>query len=263
MEIDKEICKAFCEDLSVRKVPAGLAVGTSFVGANGDPIGFYVVGPDKEGLFHIEDDGMTVPQLIAGGASISDNKVRSETFASLLGTYCVNYDKETFELKTNGVTQGKIAGDALRFVNLIIRMQDILFMAQERAASTFHHDVLRTMRTVFTQDIEILEGESISPELTEYQPDILLRSSGKTPVAVYLCNSDPKVLEALLLHYAAEYEKKIPCSVVGLLETGKSVSQKNRQRASNHLAAVPEFRGEEVEAIQRISKAFHPDQMLH
>ena len=59
------LCKAFCENLTVRDVPAGTAVGTPFTTADGDRIGFYIV-PDS-GLLRIEDDGLTMPLLEASG----------------------------------------------------------------------------------------------------------------------------------------------------------------------------------------------------
>jgi hypothetical protein len=43
--------KAFCDNLTVREVPAGTAVGTPFTSSDGDRIGFYVV-PDS-GLLRI------------------------------------------------------------------------------------------------------------------------------------------------------------------------------------------------------------------
>jgi hypothetical protein len=55
-----ELCKAFCEDLKVHTVPAGLAVTTAFAAADGDHIGFYVI-KETEDTFRIEDDGVTLP----------------------------------------------------------------------------------------------------------------------------------------------------------------------------------------------------------
>ena len=37
-----QLCKAFCDNVQVRRVPAGLAVSTSFLSPEGDRIGFYV-----------------------------------------------------------------------------------------------------------------------------------------------------------------------------------------------------------------------------
>lgn len=255
MELKEQICKAFCEDISVRSVPVGLAVSTAFSGHDGDPIGFYVIGPDHKGNFRLEDDGMTVPLLEANGADL-DNKSRHEVFSALLQAYQVHFDEKTFELKTGSVTSEKVAEAALRFVNLILRVQDILYMAQERAASTFREDVLKQLHKVVREDVEIIENAPISPGLEDYPADIVLKAMNTIPLAVYLCNTDQKILEALVLHYASRYEKKIQCSVAGILETGKSVSSKNLQRAMNHLDAVTQFRGDEAQAIRRVTQNF-------
>jgi hypothetical protein len=48
--------------------------------------------------------------------------------------------------------------------------------------------------------------------------------------------------------------RKIPLTVVALLEyRSKGISPEIRQQAVNRLAAVPEFRGDEVQAVQRIA----------
>ena len=59
------LCEAFCGDLNVRAVPAGLAVSTPFLAPDGDRIGFYIV-KDKD-LLRIEDDGLMLPTLEASG----------------------------------------------------------------------------------------------------------------------------------------------------------------------------------------------------
>jgi hypothetical protein len=51
---------------------------------------------------------------------------------------------------------------------------------------------------------------------------------------------------------AALYESKDVLAVVVLLEADSSISSKLRQRASNRLSAVPIFRNDEDQAVQRI-----------
>jgi hypothetical protein len=62
----QKLCKAFCDDLSVSKVPAGLAVTTAFSGADGDHISFFVI-KTNETKYRIEDDGVTLPYLEGSG----------------------------------------------------------------------------------------------------------------------------------------------------------------------------------------------------
>ncbi len=50
----EEICRAFCNEIRVREVPAGLAVSTSLRRSDGDAIGFYVIkNPLEPGLSHL------------------------------------------------------------------------------------------------------------------------------------------------------------------------------------------------------------------
>lgn len=74
----ERICKAFCDTVSTRKVPAGLAVSTSVASINGDPIGFYIVGPLEDGRYRLEDSGLLMPYLQAVGSDL-ENQTRRET----------------------------------------------------------------------------------------------------------------------------------------------------------------------------------------
>jgi len=50
------------------------------------------------------------------------------------------------------------------------------------------------------------------------------------------------------------YEAKLDCSIIALLERDSSVTRRMRQRASNRLAAMPIFEGDERAAVQRIEQ---------
>src|SRR5687768_8841982 len=126
-----ELCKAFCDDIRVRAVPFGLAVGTPFDTASGDPIGFYISKPDEQGLYRIQDDGMTVFHLETLGADI-DLKSRADAFQSLLQEYGFEYDADEHLLRSPPLQQEQLARKALSFVALLLRMQDLALMAKER-----------------------------------------------------------------------------------------------------------------------------------
>ena len=246
-----ELCEAFCGDLLVRSVPAGLAVSTTFDGPGGDALGFYVIGPNGSGKWHIEDDGATIPLIEAVGADL-ETKTRSEAFKALLEEYGALYDEYTCELRTDLLIQSDLPQAAMRFVALLLRLQDLVLLTPERVASTFREDAIRDIREIVGDRAEVLEGEPVHRSLVEFSSDLLIRATGRDPVAVFLGQTDQKIYEALLLQMAAAYEANIPCSVVVLLEHGGSVSQKMRQRADNRLASVPVYRGDEQAAIARI-----------
>jgi hypothetical protein len=51
----------------------------------------------------------------------------------------------------------------------------------------------------------------------------------------------------------ARHETQESCSIIALLERGQNIAAAIRRQTANRLAAVPEFRGDEVAAIQRVA----------
>ncbi len=244
------LCKEFCDQLRVRRVPAGLAVGTNFIGVNGDPIGFYIVGPNSSGQFRIEDNGATVPILESCGADLEIGS-RATAFAELLREYGVEYDEERGELKTAPVSDADVPKVALRFVALLLRLQDLLLLTHERAASTFREEVLRDMQRAFRGRAEIATDEAVNPELSEFKADVVIRAPNRAPVAVFLVMGDAKLYEAMLLQTEADLKARVPCRVVALMERDSSVSRKAFSHAMNRLIPL-RYRGDEQTAISRI-----------
>lgn len=253
MDIKQEICKAFCGALSVSEVPIGLAVGTGYAGMSGDAIGFYIVGPNSGGKYTIEDDGLLIPAIEAEGAEITNNKTRLEAFTSLLDDYSVQFDDDSGELKTGPISLSEVPSAALRFTAFLLRVQDLVLMSVERAASTFKEDATRLIMELASDRVKIEHDFVIHEKLKEIPADLGIISKDHPPVALFFGVSDAKVLEALLLQSYATNEK-IPCSVVALLETESAVSKKTRQRAHNHLDTVPYFRQDERAACIRVLK---------
>ncbi len=249
----EQLCQAFCSDLEVHTVGSGLAVGTSFVGVGGNKIGFFIVGPDKDGRFIVQDDGATIPYIEASGADLGVT-ARQDAFDTLISEYGARYDKETFELKTDALDKVDVPAAAMKFVALLLRVQDLLFMTRERVESTFEEEVKRDLRSAIGSAASIEEDAAISPELTDYPADLVIRAADRKPVAVFFGISDFKVSEALLLHMYAKYSLKIDLTVVAILETDNSIGKRTKQRADNHLI-VPRYRGDSAGAIGRIAEA--------
>ena len=249
----EELCQAFCGELSIRTVPAGFAISTAFDNVYGDPLGFYVVGPDHSGKYRIEDDGASVAFIEATGADLK-SKTRAEAFNELLSEYGIIYDEESGELITEPLIENQIPKQAIRFIAFLLRVQDMVLMAAERAASTFREDAMRVIEEKLGSQTTITENEAVNEALSDFPADVVIRAKNRDPVAVFFGLSDQKVTEAILLHMAATYEAKTPCSVVALLEKERSISQKTMQRAVNRLAATPIFRGDEGHSIDRIAR---------
>ena len=250
MKMKDQLCKAFCDEVRVRDVPAGLAVRTAFDGLGGDPVGFYIVR-NAVGAYRIEDDGGTIAFLEACGFD-RDSQNRADALAGLLQSYGVEIDEATRELRTPSLAEDQVPGAALRFAALCLRMQDLLLLSAERIASTFREDAARMIKIALEGRATIAEDEPLAPALAEFPADMVIRADGRAPVVVFLSQSEQRVYEALLYQMSALHEVRIDCAVVALLEEGGTISRKMRQRAANRLAAVPEFRGDENAAVARI-----------
>jgi hypothetical protein len=246
-----ELCKAFCSELHFREVPAGLAVSTAFdVGP--EPLGFYIVGPDMLGRFRIEDDGTTVPLIEAEGADRT-SQTRTEAFAEMLAEYGADYNEERGELVSPSLQQNQIPQAALKFVALLLRLQDMVLLTPERALSTFREDASNAIREALGDRAEIRENEPIAPGI-EFPADLILKAKGRAPVAIFLAMTEQRVLEAVIVQLAALYEARFPCSVIALLEKESAITRKMQTHAANRLSALPTFRGEEHIAISRIER---------
>ena len=248
----QELCKAFCDHLTVRQVPAGLAVSTAFTFAEAEPVGFYIVGPDSLGRYRLEDDGNTIALIESEGVDL-DTQTRQEAVAELLAEYGARYDAERGELVTAPMPESQIPAASLKFVALLLRLQDLVLLTPERAASTFKEDATTAIRAKLGARAEIKENEPIADGI-EFPADLIIRAPNRDPVAVFFAMSEQRVLEAVVAQMAVTYESHIPCAVVALLEKDSSVTRKMRTRASNRLAAMPIFEGDQKAAVQRIER---------
>jgi hypothetical protein len=247
-----DLCHAFCDDITVTEVPAGLAVSTAFTRDDGDRVSFYVVH-DPHGLVHLEDDGATIPQLEGAGVDFETDTRRRALETLLIGVDAF-YDATDSTIKTRPFQEGEAAGRALAFVGVMIRMNDFLLLTQEKIASTFKEDAAALIRASVGDRAEIRENEFVSRRLSEVKPDMVIEASDRPPVAIFFGSSASRVNDAIFLHLAALYEAKEELSVIALLEEDHTVTEDLRRRASNRLTTVPVFRQDEDAAVARITR---------
>lgn len=139
------ICQAFCESLRATKVPVGLAVSTVFRRQDGDAIGFYIVGPDTEGRYRVEDDGLTMADLEGSGADL-DTVTCAEAFRQLLDEHNARYEEAAGIIRSEPLIEPEVSHAALRFAALLLRLQDLLLLTPDRVASTFRDDAIDRKR---------------------------------------------------------------------------------------------------------------------
>jgi hypothetical protein len=249
--VKQELCRAFCSELDIRDVPAGLAVSTAF-NWFGEPLGFYIVGPDANGRYRLEDDGTTMPLIEAEGAGL-DSQTRAAAFDEMLEEYGASYNEARAELTTVPLSTDDIPRAAMRFVALLLRLQDMVLLTPERVASTFREDAAAAIRKAVGDRALIRERESIAPGI-EFPADLILSAPNRVPDAVFLASTEQRVLEAVVAQMAVLYESNTACSVIALLEKDTSISRKMRKHAANRLTAMPIFEGEEGPAVARIER---------
>ena len=248
----EELCEAFCNELVLREVPGGFAVSTVFNGIGGEPLGFYVLGPDNTGLFHLEDDGTTLPLIEAEGADLA-SPTRRDAFSTMLEEYAALHNEDLAELHTLPVDSNQIPHAALKFVALLLRIQDMVLLTPERALSTFREDAMRAIKETLDGRAEIKENEPIVPEV-EFPADAVIQAPGRRPVAVFLASNGQRVLEAVIAHMATTLERHVDCSILALLESDSSAGTKIRRYATNRLTALLIFEGERKSALMRIQQ---------
>ncbi len=246
-----EICKAFCDSVSVRSVPAGVAISTDIASINGDPIGFYAVGPLADGRYRLEDSGLIIPYLYSVGADL-ENATRRTTFEEILRSESASWNEDSLEIISEPMQKAAVPAAALRFVSLLLRINDMAFMAQERAASTFKDDAISMIRESLGDKAQLREGEPISNLLSDWEPDLVIDSDECGSMGVFLVQTDSRILEAIILHSEA-VRSGSSAKIVALLERETSISQKTRVRALNRLDATMVFDGDEQGAIGRVA----------
>ncbi|MDF1631981.1 DUF1828 domain-containing protein [Mycoplana sp. MJR14] len=245
-----DLCRAFCDDITVTNVPAGLAVGTAFRRDDGDRISFYILQAD-DGRYRLEDDGATIPLLEGAGVDF-ETETRRRALDSLLAGVDAYFDSEEATIKTNPFPVYEVATRALNFVSVMIRMNDFLLLTQEKVISTFREDAAQAIRLGVGDHAQIREGEAVNARLSEVKPDMIVEAKDRPPVAIFFGNSPGRVHDAIFLHQTAAYEVKQDISVIALLEQDNSVPIELRRRATNRLTTVPVFRQDEDAAVARI-----------
>ena len=244
------LCEAFCDNLELNQVPAGLAIGTPFHTSDGDKLGFYILG--KVEPFTIADDGSVFPTLEASGVDFRSG-TRGEALAELKLEYGVDLDEDTQEFRISSLSDLELPKAALRFVAFCLRVRDFMLMTEYRVASSFREDAERMLREVVEDRAIISQSLPVNDDLDDFPADFVLRSSSRRPVAVYLGTSTERLMEAIYIKMKARHETHSDVSIVALLETMSGISARVRQQAMNRLDLVGVFRGDEAAAINRIA----------
>jgi Domain of unknown function DUF1828 len=185
----EDLCRAFCDEISVTEIPAGLAVSTPFRRSDGDAISLFVVRDTAQpGIAHLEDDGETMAYLEACGVDF-DTQTRRKALEALLAEHGVEYDESENVVWTPDTKEQDLPRAALGFVALLLRLFDFLLLTPERVVSTFREDAARRIKQTVADRAVIRESVAVSDRLTEVVPDLVVTAPNRVPVAIFLSQS--------------------------------------------------------------------------
>lgn len=254
---EKELCAAFCGGLEVHPVGVGYAVSTAFRDNSGDRIAFYIeAGEDG---FDLVDGGDFLPELVARDIHIAGG-MRGDLLNAILAEAGAYWDRETYEIRSDGVSEADIAPRSISFLSALIRVRDLALITKERVKSAFREDFIREFTTRYGQDFEIDEGVPPTKELNEFPADVVLRpASGGRPAAIYLVNNTDKLNEALLA-WQEVHKLEADVAMVAVIEDNRmsNINKMKFQRAQNRRLPMPIFRGGERDTVDFIAEEMRP-----
>lgn len=257
LDLEKRLCKSFCNGITVNAVATGYAISSFFEGSSGDRIGFYL-SQNADG-FVIEDDGSYLSELIAKDIRIDDG-MRGQLLDAILLQANAYWDRDTYEIRTPNFSGEQIERRVTEFLSSMIRIRDLELLTRNAVKSTFREDAIRAIKRAFDGNAEFEENAAASTEFSEFPSDLIILphsniNNAKTG-AVYFVNSNDKLNEALLLQFEVSGGNADQIGVVALIEEPKmnAIGTRQFQRAQNRSLTMPIFRGDERAAVNAISR---------
>lgn len=256
------ICEAFCASLNVRPVPAGYAVCTPYANADGDPLLLYFVR-DERNRWRLEDDGTQVPLLEANGVDLS-GKARGEAFDLLLEEYGVQFNKDSRTLYSPPFADAEVGAAAVRFVALLLRLQDLALMSPQITRSNFRVDAVAAIHAAFDGKAHVIEQAEVSGDLPGQEADVVLKRLSMPPAAIYLATSEERALQALVVKMEAERYRQIAASIILMVERSKinPIKGPTLGLAMARLDAVVSFRDSQQDTMDKIAKVIGVNETL-
>lgn len=251
----EELCRALCAGLDMRPVPIGFAIKTPFKTADGDALSIYL-RRESESPSHVrfEDDGATVAGLEEDGVSLA-SETRAEAFTELLASYDAHYDDESAIIYTDFFPEDRAPANFAKFIALMLRVQDLRMLSQERVREVFKDDVRVLLERHFGDRVEIVEDENPSEVLKDYVADFVLRSPGGETLAVYAASTEIKALEALLLWQELSRRSILGIRSMAIFESPKPqrIRTRTMSRLMNSDVMLGAMDGDEWELARKVA----------
>lgn len=227
VDIKASLKRAICAPLDVSSVPAGYAISTGFHLPDGDLLSFYLI-PDDDGLYHLEDDGMTLPNAIAAGLDLK-SPIRESLLRGILSDEGLRYDDD-LSIRSDSIDISAIGKAATRFVAALIRTQDLALLSRENVAASFADDVRADLAARLPETLAIDESPIRSDAGS---PDIILRhrSTGLLAARVFAASGDLRLMDAIV-EYQDSRDGDSP--VIAVVDRRKNrVSERRFNTATN------------------------------
>lgn len=255
IDIQSALCEAFCGNLHVDKVLAGWLVTTPFTMPDGDPVRFYIMdgGP---GVVWLEDDGTQVGMLEAEGVTLEKGSSRRDDFDFTMAAHGANYDDQTGLICSERMPRDHVAAAAIKFMSLMMRIQDFALLSVERVRNAWFEDVVRKIHQAYDSVAVMEENTPVSSMFSNWPADVAIRKDGIDPTAIFLATSNSKGLQALVLKMELEKYQQVPCRVVLIVErpTTKTISEPTYALSQSRLDRVLSYVGAEDYMVDAIGK---------
>lgn len=253
MTVQRTICTAFCDGLSVREIPLGFAIKTPFTWLHGEPLVVY--GERSNGMVRMRDAGDTLALLeeVAGDLT-TETKV--DSIRNIALAHGVTFDEDNSLFLSDWTNDENLGNAAIRFMSFLNRLQDLALLSRERVSNAFREDLTEALLDRFNERFQVDIRGSISPQHKEYTADVIIRNA-RIQAAIYAATSEVNVLEALLTEQVFSQDihvKTVPVVVFENFMQSK-VSLRTRRRAMNSARLqTADWAGGHDEVISKIEQ---------
>ena len=251
----EQLCRAFCAQLHVEELPTGWAVVTPYSHPDGDPVMFFIM-KTALGKVRIEDDGAQIALLEAEGINLNVSSPRGQALDAILSQYGGWRDVEAGLIHTDEMDVADAPSASLQFMALMLRVHDLALLSPDRVRKTWQEDARRDIHAAFDGVATVEDDATVSPKLSGFPADTLIRAEGRPPLAIFMATNDAKGLQALVLKMELERYQSVPCNVVLLVERAKDnpLREPTYAHAQSRLDGVLTYRGAEQEAMAALHR---------
>ena len=184
---------------------------------------------------------------------------RSDALGELLKQYDAHYDEAASVIYTDYVTDSRLPANFVKFMALMLRLQDLRLLAHDRVREVFKDDVRQLVEQYFNGLVNILEDENPSEILKDYVADFVLKAESGETLALFAASSETKALESLLLWQELRSRKLDHVRSMAVFEGPKPQRIKSRtmSRLMNSEVVLGTLEGDRWELAQKIGKTIN------